>query len=99
MAAYLYAEIKVTDPALFEEYRALVPAVIKAYGGRYLVRGGASETLEGERPLNRNVVLEFPDMAALKAFYFSAEYKPLIAMRQRAAASSLIAIEGVPSAA
>lgn len=99
MAAYIYADVQVTDPALFEEYRALVPAVIKAYGGRYLVRGGASETLEGDRPLNRNVLLEFPDMAALKAFYFSAEYKPLIAMRQRAATSSLIAVDGVPSAA
>ena len=95
MAAYIYANVQVTDPALFDEYRALVPAVIKAYGGRYLVRGGASETLEGERPLNRNVLLEFADMASLKAFYHSAEYKPLIAMRQRAATSSLIAVEGV----
>ena len=99
MAAYLYGNIEITDPALYEQYRAEVPAVIAAHGGRYLVRGGASETLEGERPLNRNVLLEFPDMAALKAFYFSAEYKPLIAMRQRAATSNLIAVEGVSSPA
>jgi len=95
MAAYIYANLQVTDPALFEEYRSRVPAVIKAYGGRYLVRGGAAEVLEGDRPANRNVVLEFPDMASLKAFYHSAEYKPLIAMRERAAKTSLMAIEGV----
>ncbi len=95
MAAYIYANVQVTDPVLFEQYRSRVPAVIKAYGGRYLVRGGATEVLEGDRPVHRNVVLEFPDMARLKAFYHSAEYKPLIAMRERAATSSLIAIEGV----
>jgi uncharacterized protein (DUF1330 family) len=95
MAAYIYADVQVTDSVLFEKYRGLVPAVIKAYGGRYLVRGGASEVLEGTRPLNRNVVIEFPDMASLEAFYNSPEYKPLIAMRQRAATSSLFAMEGV----
>lgn len=95
MAAYLHASIEVTDPAAYEEYRRQVPAVIAAYGGRYLVRGGAIEVLEGDAPLRRQVILEFPDMAALKAFYHSPEYRPLIAIRQRAAHGRLVAIEGV----
>ena len=68
MAAYIIAMIKVTDPQSYEEYRQKVPAVIAAYGGRYLLRGGALERLEGEADLHRVVVLEFPNMAKLKAF-------------------------------
>jgi uncharacterized protein (DUF1330 family) len=95
MSAYILAIIEITDPAAFEQYRALVPAVIAAHGGRYLVRGGALERLEGNAPLNRVVILEFPDMARLKAFYHSEQYQPLLAMRKRAATSILLAIEGV----
>jgi uncharacterized protein (DUF1330 family) len=95
MSAYLLASIQITDAAAFEEYRRHVPAVIAAYGGRYLVRGGAVERLEGNAPLNRMVIVEFPDMARLKAFYHSADYQPLLAMRQRAATATLLAIEGV----
>ena len=95
MSAYIVASIEITDAAAFKEYRAHVPAVIAAYGGRYLVRGGAVERLEGNAPLNRMVILEFPDMARLKAFYHSAQYQPLLAMRKRAATATLLAIEGV----
>jgi uncharacterized protein (DUF1330 family) len=95
MPAYLLASIEVTDAAAFEQYRAQVPALIAAYGGRYLVRGGAVERLEGNAALNRMVIVEFPDMARLKAFYQSDEYQPLLAMRKRAAISTLLAIEGV----
>jgi uncharacterized protein (DUF1330 family) len=95
MAAYIIANVEITDPAGFEEYRRLVPAVIAAYGGRYLVRGGALERLEGDATLRRVVVLEFPDMARLRAFYQSPEYRPLIAMRLRTARATLFAIEGV----
>lgn len=95
MAAYIHASVEVTDPVAYEEYRRQVPAVIAAYGGRYLVRGGAIEVLEGEAAPKRQVILEFPDMARLKAFYQSAEYKPLIALRQRASKGQLVAIEGV----
>jgi uncharacterized protein (DUF1330 family) len=95
MAAYILASVEITDPAAYEEYRKLVPAVIAAHGGRYLARGGAVERLEGEAPVNRLVIVEFPDMARLKAFYHSAEYRPLLAIRQRAARSTLLAIEGV----
>jgi uncharacterized protein (DUF1330 family) len=88
----------VTDPATFAQYRAQVPAVIAAYGGRYLVRGGQTETLEGEWHVSRLVVLEFPSMEQLKRvyhFYHEPAYAPLIAMRQTSAASVVVAVEGV----
>ena len=95
MAAYIHADIEVTDPVAYEDYRRQVPAVIAAYGGRYLVRGGAVEVLEGDRQPRRQVILEFPDMARLKAFYDSPEYRELRALRQRVSRGSLVAIEGV----
>ena len=95
MSAYVHGTIEVTDPAAYEEYRQKVPAIIAAYGGRYLVRGGATEVLEGTGTPERQVILEFPDMASLKAFYHSPEYQPLVALRQRASTGTLIAIEGV----
>ena len=98
MAAYLYANIHVHDLALYETYRQQVPAMIAAHGGRYLVRGGAAETLEGEARPERQVILEFPDMAALKAFYTSPGYTEMIKLRQRAATGHLFAMEGVAPA-
>jgi uncharacterized protein (DUF1330 family) len=95
MAAYIYADVEITDPAAYETYRQQVPALIAAHGGRYLVRGGAVEVLEGERRPRRQVILEFPDMARLKAFYTSPQYQTLIAIRQGASHGSLLAIEGV----
>lgn len=95
MAAYLYASIEVTDPTAYDEYRKGVPEVIAAYGGRYLARGGATVRLEGDAPPSRVVILEFPDMARLRAFHESPEYRSLLAIRQRAARSTLTAIEGV----
>lgn len=99
MPAYIYANIEVTDPVAYEAYRARVPAVIAAHGGRYLVRGGACEVFEGDAVPQRQVILEFPDMAHLKAFYRSPEYQELVALRQTAARGHLFAIEGVPPAA
>jgi uncharacterized protein (DUF1330 family) len=95
MAAYLYGNIQVTDPVAYEQYRARVPALIAAHGGRYLVRGGAVKVLEGGADAQRQVILEFPDMAALEAFYYSAEYQELVAIRQAAATGQLVAIQGV----
>ena len=95
MAAYIYGNIEVTDPDLYETYRRDVPAVIAAHGGRFLVRGGAMTVLEGDAAPTRQVILEFPDMARLKAFYNSADYQRLVAIRQRASTGTLVAIEGV----
>jgi uncharacterized protein (DUF1330 family) len=94
MPAYLVGSITVTDPVAYEDYRARVPAVIAAHGGRYVVRGGAMEVLEGDWPASRTVILEFPDMQRLKAFYASADYAPLLAIRKLSAVSKLIAVEG-----
>ncbi len=97
MPAYLFANVDVTDPQGYEKYRQRVSATIEAYGGRYVVRGGAAEVLEGEWVPKRMVILEFPDMAQLKAWYRSPEYKPLIELRQRTTNSMLVAVEGVGS--
>jgi uncharacterized protein (DUF1330 family) len=95
MSAYIFASIEITDRADNEEYRRREPAVIAAYGGRYLARGGSVKRLEGDVPIDRLVILEFPNMEQLTAFYNSAEYQPLLTIRQRAAKSNLLAIEGV----
>ncbi|HUC66895.1 MAG TPA: DUF1330 domain-containing protein [Stellaceae bacterium] len=94
MAAYLIADIEVTNPAGYDEYRRQVPATVEKYGGRFVVRGGAVETLEGDWGPQRVVVLEFPTMDALKRWYNSAEYKPLIALRQKNGSGSIIAVQG-----
>jgi uncharacterized protein (DUF1330 family) len=95
MAAYVIADITVQDPGRYDEYRRQVLATIEKYGGRFLVRGGAHQSLEGDWNPGRIVLLEFPDMAALKRWYESEEYGPLITLRQSAAAGSLIAVEGI----
>lgn len=94
MPAYLIANIEVTDPVAFETYRAGVPAVIAQYGGKYLVRGGAVTAVEGAPGFKRLVVLEFPDMARLRAFYDSAEYAPLLRMRLASTKSEAVLVEG-----
>lgn len=95
MAAYLIADVTVTDTAAFDTYRGQVLAVVHQYSGRYLVRGGTAEHLEGTRAPNRNVVLEFPTMDALKAFWDSPEYRPLRELRESAATSNIFAVPGV----
>ena len=99
MPAYLIADVEVTDAAGYEEYKKRVPATIAAYGGRYLARGGATETLEGTLSLNRSVILEFPSFERLKAWWSSPEYAPVKAIRERAAKSRLVAVDGLPPAA
>ena len=94
MPAYLIAEVDVIDRELYDEYRKGVPATVTAHGGRFVVRGGATETLEGGWTPPRVVILEFPTMAALKQWYGSVEYQPLLALRTRAARSKVIAVEG-----
>jgi len=96
MSAYVIAEVTVNDTTLFAEYGKGVPASIAAYGGKYLVRGGATEPKEGGWEPKRMVVLEFPTMAQARKWYHSAEYKPLLEMRLKAANSRMIFVEGVP---
>ncbi len=97
MAAYAIAEVDVTDPAQFEEYRKLVPATIAQYGGKYLVRGGAVDSKEGGWTPKRLVVLEFPSMDAARRWYGSPEYAPVLAMRLKSARSRVVLVEGLPA--
>ena len=94
MAAYVIGEIEVTDPALYEDYRKQVLAVVTQYGGRFIVRGGKAEPLEGGWAPKRIVALEFPSMAQAKKWYGSSEYAPLIELRQNASRGKLILVEG-----
>lgn len=94
MAAYVIADVDVHDAAQYDEYRKQVKATIDQYGGRFLVRGGAHEILEGEGVVHRAVVLEFPSMEALRRWYRSPEYAPLIALRQKASKGFLFAVDG-----
>ena len=94
MAAYVLAEIEITDPDGYREYTAIVPATIAKYGGRFLVRGGAAEVLEGDWPQRRRVLLEFPSFEAAKQWWDSPEYEKPKAMRQAASDGRLILMEG-----
>ncbi len=95
MPAYLIADIEVTDPVGYEEYKKRVPTIIAAHGGRYLARGGANEVLEGTWRPRRSAIIEFPSLASVKAFWESPEYQPLREIRERSAKSNLVAIEGL----
>ena len=95
MAAYVIGEIEVTDPVAYEEYRKQVPAVIAKHGGKYLVRGGAVEPLEGGWTPKRLVVLEFPSLEKAQAWYRSSDYAPLIPIRQAASRAKLAIVVGV----
>jgi uncharacterized protein (DUF1330 family) len=82
MPAYLIVEHAITDPVVFEEYRVRVGPVIAQFGGRYLTKGGSHKVLETAHWLpDRVAIIEFPDMAALDAWYASPEYEPLKALR------------------
>ena len=95
MSAYLIAEIEVTDPATYEEYRAQVAPTVERRGGRFLVRGGAVHALEGEWTPKRLVVIEFPDVDKLMEWHQSDEYERLKRIRQSSSTSTVLAVEGV----
>jgi len=94
MSAYFVVDIEVTDPDRYTEYVKQVPPVVKKYGGRYLVRGGDHEVLEGDWTPRRLVVLEFPSTADARRFYDSADYQPLLELRKSATRSNVVLVEG-----
>jgi uncharacterized protein (DUF1330 family) len=95
MTAYVILDITVHDPVRYEDYKALAAPTLAPYGGRYLVRGGAVETLEGGWQPKRLVVLEFPDVERAKAWLNSEEYRPARALRQATASAQAIVVPGV----
>jgi len=98
LTAYLIANLKVTDPAAYEAYRAAAPRIIEKYGGRYLVRGGAVDVLEGDWTLPRLVILAFASPAQARRFYDSPEYQEILPLRRATAEGTVIIVEGTGSA-
>ena len=95
MAAYLIAQHNVTDAGKLQEYRSKVGPMFAKYGARYLTEGG-HRILDGHWDLDRVVIIEFPDMAALNAWNQSPEYQSLIPLRRTAMSElTLITLEGV----
>jgi uncharacterized protein (DUF1330 family) len=95
MPAYLIVETDVTDPERYEQYKAASPGAVAAGGGRFLVRGGEMDVLEGDWSPTRLVVLEFEDLAAAKRFYESDEYQAAKKLREGAARFNMVAVEGL----
>ncbi|MFN0184208.1 MAG: DUF1330 domain-containing protein [Aquabacterium sp.] len=95
MTAYVINDMEITDPELFEEYKRLSPATVAQYGGRFIARGGATQALEGSWTPQRIVIVEFPSLAQAREWLDSPEYAPARRLRQRAARSRLIVVEGV----
>jgi len=95
MPAYIIVDVTITDPQLYEEYKKLTPASIAAWQGKFIVRGGATETLEGDWQPGRFVMLEFPNAELARQWWHSTEYAPAKNIRQRAASTKMILAEGV----
>lgn len=96
MTAYVVVQIEVRDPDTYEHYKTLAPPSIAAHGGRYLVRGGKVEVLEGGWSPKRLVVLEFPSAERARAWWSCTEYAEPKAMRHASADTQMILVEGVP---
>jgi uncharacterized protein (DUF1330 family) len=94
MAAYVIADLTITDPQGFEAYRQMVPATIAQYGGKYVVRGGRTDTLEGNWDPKRLVIIEFESAERAKQWWACEEYREAKALRQRTANTNLIIVEG-----
>lgn len=96
MPAYLIARVKVNDPEAYDRYRAQTPDAVARFGGRFLARGGRNELLEGDSTeLNRVVLIEFASYEQAQAFYHSPDYQKILPLRQAAARSELVIVEGV----
>jgi len=99
MAAYVISEVgRILDQAAMERYRELASRSIEAFGGRYLVRGGDAETIEGAPPPGRIIVVEFPSMARAREWYASADYAEALKERKTALERRLVFVDGVPPA-
>jgi len=94
MAAYIIVEVDVHSPEEYEDYKKLTPGSLIHFQGKFIVRGGKTETLEGDWNPQRIVILEFPTLELAKKWWASEEYAPAKALRQRTAKTRMIAIEG-----
>ena len=94
MPAYLIVEVETIDEALMAEYRKHTPGAIARFGGKFIVRGGRTRTLEGDWKPQRIVVIEFPDYESAERFYDSEHYRPILEMRLKAGRSKAVLVDG-----
>ncbi|MFD1195674.1 DUF1330 domain-containing protein [Seohaeicola saemankumensis] len=99
MTALLVVDETITNSAVFDDYKRAVVPTIEKFGGRFLARGPELEVLEtsGRWEPDRLVIIEFPDMAALKAWYHSADYASVRELRFASATSTLVAMDTSPT--
>ncbi len=95
MPAYVVVQVTVRDPVKFEEYKKLAPPTIAAHGGRYLARGGASETLEGAWQPARLVILEFPNPEQARRWWAPDQYAAAKKLRQSCSTTDMVLVEGL----
>jgi uncharacterized protein (DUF1330 family) len=95
MPAYVIVDIDIVDPVGYEEYKKLAGVTVEKYGGKYVVRGGRSELLEGDWNLHRVVVLQFDSVQRAKEWLNSEEYREPRKMRHRTARTNMIVVEGL----
>ncbi len=95
MPAYIFVGVEIHDPVRYEDYRKSVLPTIEKYGGRFLVRGGKMEVLEGNWPPRRIVIVEFPSAEKARAWWNSPEYAAPKALRQATSQTDMILVEGV----
>lgn len=91
---YVIAEITVLDAEAYKAYAAATTPLVTKFGGTYLVRGGQTEAVEGDKPNGWVVVIEFAILAAARAFEGSAEYRAVAPLRQKSASSRIFLVEG-----
>jgi uncharacterized protein (DUF1330 family) len=95
MTAYVIVDINVTDPIRYEDYKRLAAPTVEIYGGKYIARGGKTETLEGDWSPTRLVILQFDNSDQAKSWLNSTEYREARALRHQTAISNMVVIEGV----
>ncbi len=93
--AYILVQVNVTNPQQYAEYAKLSPGIIEKFGGRFVARGGRSETLEGTAAPSRVVIVEFPSYERAKEFYNSPEYQAARKVRAGAATAQFVLVESM----
>lgn len=95
MSTYVVVTEAIKDEATFDSYRKDVPATVAAHGGRIIVRGGTLSVVEGEWPLPRLVIIEFPTRLAAEAWYRSADYQAILPLRLKSSVGNMVMVDGV----